>query len=177
MISDPLLTTHMLRRKGRSVGKKQMTTISTHHRALIAVFASGEEAIRAHSALLGSGIDLSDVAISADLTSDGIAAEAPGQAYENQGTAQNLWQLMKDGADINRDTEEARLLADVERGSVVLTVDPLRDSKRALVLSVLAEQSPVAIRGVRLRRTMCSWVRNKLFADTSLVVGENAQKA
>ena len=70
-----------------------MTTISTHHRALIAVFASEGEAMRAHSALLRSGIDPKDVAISADLTRDGIAAEAPGQAYENQGSAQDLWQL------------------------------------------------------------------------------------
>ena len=126
-----------------------MTTISTHHRALIAVFASEGEAMRAHSALLGSGIDPKDVAISADLTRDGIAAEAPGQAYENQGSAQDLWQLFKCGGDVDRDTEEARVLADVERGSVVLTVHPLARSKRAVVVHMLKEHRAVAIRGVR----------------------------
>jgi hypothetical protein len=126
-----------------------MTTTSTHHRALIAVFASEEEAIRARSALVGNGIDPNDVAISIDLTRDGIAAEAPGQAYENQGGAQDLGQLLKCGVDIDPDTEEARVLADVERGSVVLTVDPLARSKRAVVVYILKEHSAVAIRGVR----------------------------
>jgi hypothetical protein len=126
-----------------------MTTISTHCRALIAVFGSEEEAIRAHSALVGNGIDPNDVAISIDLTRDGIAAEAPGQAYENQGEPHNLWQLFKSAADVDPDGEAARVIADVERGSVVLTLDPLRPSKRAIVGHILKERRPVAIRGVR----------------------------
>jgi hypothetical protein len=126
-----------------------MTTISTHHRALIAVFSSEEEAVLALFALVANGIDPNDVAISIDLTRDGIAAEAPGQAYENQGGARDLWQLFKFGLDVDPDTEQARVLADVERGSVVLTVDPLARSKRAVIVYILKEHRAVAVRGIR----------------------------
>jgi len=126
-----------------------MTTISKHHRVLIAVFTLEEEAIRAHSALMVNGIDPNDVAISIDLTRDGIAAEAPGQAYENHGGAQRLWQLFTGGVDVDADAQDAHFLADVQRGSVVLTVDPLARSKRAVVIYILKEHGAVAIRGLR----------------------------
>ena len=135
-------------------GQEAMATINTHHRALIGVFASEEEAIRAQSALVRNGIHPNAVAISIDLTRDGIAAEAPGQAYENQGGTQDLWQLLRRGVDVDPDTEEARVLADVERGSVVLTVDRLAASERAAVLFTLKEYKALAIRGVHPSATL-----------------------
>src|SRR5688500_3242982 len=103
------------------------------HRALTAVFASPDEARRAHSALLGKGLDRREIAISIDFTRDGVAAEAPGQTYVNQGDARHLWRLFKWGIDFGADAEQARILADVQRGSVVLTVDALARSNRAVV--------------------------------------------
>lgn len=128
-----------------------MATIRAHYRSLFAVFASEEEAMRARSALLENAVDPNDIAISIDLTRDGIAAEAPGQAYENQGGAQSLWQLFKHGVDVDPDKEEARVLADIERGTVVLTVDPVPRSKGAIVVYILKEHGAVAMRELRLR--------------------------
>ena len=133
-----------------------MTTIRMRHRALTAVFASPDEASRAHSALLGNGIDRREVAISIDFTRDGVAAEAPGKTYVNHGDTTHLWRLFKWGIDFGADAEEARVLADVQRGSVVLTVDPLARSNRAVVMGVLKEHRALAIWG-RWRPSISVW--------------------
>jgi hypothetical protein len=116
---------------------------------LIAVFASEAEAIRAKAALVRAGIDENSLAISTDLTRDGIAAEAPGQAYENQGSmpAAGLRRLLKSGfkTDVDADSAEARVIAAVERGSVVLTAGPLRHSDVGAVAGILKKHSAVAI--------------------------------
>src|SRR6476620_7204528 len=97
-----------------------------HNHSVIAVFSSQAEAVNAHHGLVIGGVREDRIAISADLTSDGIAAEAPGQAYENQGPEPGLRSLIESAftSDVDTDTAQARLLADVERGSVVLTVGP-----------------------------------------------------
>ncbi len=51
---------------------------------MVGVFNSPALAEKAREELAASGIDESSIALSADLTSDGIAAEAPGESYENQ---------------------------------------------------------------------------------------------
>jgi hypothetical protein len=51
---------------------------------VIGVFASPAAAEDARGALLRAGVPESRIALSAGLTEDGIAAEAPGQSYENQ---------------------------------------------------------------------------------------------
>jgi hypothetical protein len=51
---------------------------------LVAVFHSASSAEDAQSALLEHGIARHRVSLSADMTSDPIAGEAPGQSYENQ---------------------------------------------------------------------------------------------
>lgn len=124
-----------------------MTTISMRHHALTAVFASSDEASRAHSALLEKGIDPREVATSIDFTQDGVAAEAPGQAYANQGDAPHSWRLFKWGIDFGVDADEARILGAVQRGSVVLTVDPVARSNRAIVMCILKEHRALAIWG------------------------------
>ena len=93
--------------------------------SLIAVFPGEAEAAAARQALVSSGVDLSHIAVSANMN-DGISGEAPGQAYENQadvsgggliGMVKSAFTSAKDS-----DTADAKRMADVQRGSVVLTV-------------------------------------------------------
>jgi hypothetical protein len=53
-------------------------------KTVVAVFDSVGAAESARNRLLQAGVPEKRIAVSADLTHDGIAAEAPGQAYENQ---------------------------------------------------------------------------------------------
>ena len=53
-------------------------------KTVVGVFASASAAEEARSVLLRSGVPESRIALSAGLTDDGIAAEVPGQSYENQ---------------------------------------------------------------------------------------------
>jgi hypothetical protein len=96
---------------------------------IIAVFSTQEDALRAQAALVRCGIDPQAIGMSTDFTSDPIAAEAPGEAYEHQGTPglSGLKAALKSGrlAAEDSDTREAKRIATVERGSVALTVGPL----------------------------------------------------
>lgn len=51
---------------------------------VVGIFGSMESAQRAREALLAHGIDEVSVTLSIDLTADGVAAESPGQSFENQ---------------------------------------------------------------------------------------------
>ena len=53
-------------------------------KAVVGVFGNPAAAEHARSVLLDAGVPESRIALSAMLTEDGIAAEAPGQSYENQ---------------------------------------------------------------------------------------------
>ena len=53
-------------------------------KTVVGVFASEAAAEDARGVLLRAGVHESRIALSAGLTADGIAAEAPGQSYENQ---------------------------------------------------------------------------------------------
>jgi hypothetical protein len=53
-------------------------------KTVVGVFASATAAEEARTVLLRSGVPESRIALSAGLTDDGIAAEVPGQSYENQ---------------------------------------------------------------------------------------------
>ena len=50
----------------------------------VGIFRSRDDAERARRALLATGVNEEQMRMSAPLTADGIAAEAPGQSYENQ---------------------------------------------------------------------------------------------
>lgn len=56
----------------------------TRNTVMTGVFASAGEAQQARSRLLEAGITENRIAISTDLTADGVAAEFPGQTYSNQ---------------------------------------------------------------------------------------------
>ena len=51
---------------------------------VVGIFASAAAAEEARGALLRAGVPENRIALSATLTDDGIAAEAPGQSFENQ---------------------------------------------------------------------------------------------
>jgi hypothetical protein len=51
---------------------------------VVGIFASAAAAEEARRALLDAGMPENRMALSAGLTDDGIAAEAPGQSFENQ---------------------------------------------------------------------------------------------
>ena len=53
-------------------------------KTVVAVFDSRPAAELAKATLLRAGVPENRIAVSAGLTDDGIAAEVPGQAYENQ---------------------------------------------------------------------------------------------
>jgi hypothetical protein len=59
-----------------------MTVLGAH--TVVGVFASPAAAEEARGALLQAGVPGSRIALSAGLTEDAIAAEAPGQSFENQ---------------------------------------------------------------------------------------------
>lgn len=117
---------------------------------LVAVFASSAEAQQARAALLSEGFAEEKLTLSADLTDDGLSAEAPGQAYENQPTrlGAGLRRLMKTGfgSAADDDTADARRMADVQRGSVVLSVGPLERGETERATATLKRYRPVALR-------------------------------
>ena len=53
-------------------------------RTAVGIFGSVSAAEKARAQLLQSGVPAERIALSANLTDDGIAAEAPGQSYEHQ---------------------------------------------------------------------------------------------
>jgi hypothetical protein len=88
-------------------------------RAAIGVFDSAASAEKARAALLRAGVALERVAVSQELTSDAIAAEAPGQSYEHQ---------TRRGSDRpapgeqSSDTDRARYNSAIRTGACVVTV-------------------------------------------------------
>lgn len=54
------------------------------HRIVAAVFASQGAAEQARACLMDAGVAADHIALSANFTADGIAAEAPGQSFSNQ---------------------------------------------------------------------------------------------
>ena len=54
------------------------------HKLMVAVFGSVDAADQAKAHLLEAGVADDRIALSMDLTADGIAAEYPGQSYSNQ---------------------------------------------------------------------------------------------
>jgi hypothetical protein len=119
-------------------------------RTLFVVFASENDAIEARTALERCGIDPSSIAMSVDYSADGISAEAPGQAYQRQGSAvgAGLKAAVESGLRSleDTDTREAKLIEAIESGSVALTIGPLSDRELERVQDVLSER-PVVFAG------------------------------
>jgi hypothetical protein len=81
-------------------------------RTAVGIFESVNAAEKARDELLRSGVSAERIAVSANLTDDDIASEAPGQSYEHQTYTGS------DGADTHR----ARYGDAVRTGACVLSV-------------------------------------------------------
>jgi hypothetical protein len=83
------------------------------------MFGSLESGRQARETLLQAGIADERIALSANLTDDAIAAEVPGQAFENQEYASSDQVRASGGWS---DTEHARYLVEVCSAACVLSV-------------------------------------------------------
>ena len=97
-------------------------------KTVVAVFDSQPAAERAKATLLGAGVPESRIAVSAGLTDDGIAAEVPGQAYENQ------------PGQPARDAEAARFGEAVRSGACVVSVLARSDEETDYVAALLRRE-------------------------------------
>jgi hypothetical protein len=92
---------------------------------VVGVFASPAAAEEARGALLEAGIPESRIALSAMLTGDDIAAEAPGQSYENQ------------PGQPSDESESARYGESVRTGACVLSVFTRSEEEKQYVEQLL----------------------------------------
>jgi hypothetical protein len=105
-------------------------------KTVVAVFDSRPAAEGAKATLLRAGVPESRIAVSAGLTDDGIAAEVPGQAYENQ------------PGQPAREAEAARFSEAVRSGACVVSVLARSDEETDYVAELLRREhaSRTAIR-------------------------------
>jgi hypothetical protein len=97
-------------------------------KTVVAVFDSRPAAEGAKATLLRAGVPESRIAVSAGLTDDGIAAEAPGQAYENQ------------PGQPAREAEAARFSEAVRSGACVVSVLARSDEETDYVAELLRRE-------------------------------------
>jgi len=94
-------------------------------KTVVAVFDSRPAAELAKATLLRAGVPENRIAVSAGLTDDGIAAEVPGQAYENQ------------PGQPARDAQAARFSEAVRSGACVVSVFARSEEERQYVEQLL----------------------------------------
>lgn len=99
-------------------------------RMLVGVFDSVGAAERAKARLTAYGVPAESIAVSGNLTEDGIAAEAPGQSYEHQSFR---------GSD-GPDSDWARYNTAVRTGACLLSVSSESGFDRRRLAEVLLEQ-------------------------------------
>ncbi len=97
-------------------------------KTVVAVFDSRPAAEIAKATLLRAGVPESRIAVSAGLTDDGIAAEVPGQAYENQ------------PGQPATDAEAARFGEAVRSGACVVSVLARSDEETDYVAELLRRE-------------------------------------
>jgi hypothetical protein len=97
-------------------------------KTVVAVFDSRPAAEGAKATLLRAGVPESRIAVSAGLTDDGIAAEVPGQAYENQ------------PGQPAREAEAARFSEAVRSGACVVSVLARSDEETDYVAELLRRE-------------------------------------
>jgi hypothetical protein len=98
-------------------------------KTVVGIFDSVSAAEGAKVALVESGVPTNRIALSANLTEDGIAAEAPGQSYEHQSyrgsDKLSGFDLLRSlfGRKPGTDTDRARYNEAVRSGACIVTVD------------------------------------------------------
>jgi hypothetical protein len=93
------------------------------------VFDSVAAAEQARAILMEAGVPVRRIAVSSDLTADGIAAEAPGQSFENQ-PGQGAGSAVLEGS---REKRAARFGEAVRSGACVLSVHARSAEERLMV--------------------------------------------
>lgn len=97
-------------------------------KTVVAVFDSRPAAEIAKATLLRAGVPESRIALSAGLTDDGIAAEVPGQGYENQ------------PGQPAREAKAARFSEAVRSGACVVSVLARSDEETDYVAALLRRE-------------------------------------
>lgn len=112
---------------------------------LLAVFAGPTEANACRDALIAAGFSEDEVVVSINMTDDGIAAEVPGQAFENQSTRASSAAGSMFGL-TTEDAADAKRMADVQRGGCVLTISIASAADRERAELPLRATKPIALR-------------------------------
>lgn len=94
-------------------------------KTVVGVFASAAAAEEARAVLLDSGVPETRIALSAGLTDDAIAAEVPGQSYENQ------------PGQAAEDSREARQGGRIRSGGCVVSVFTRSEEEKQYVEQML----------------------------------------
>lgn len=111
-----------------------------------AIFRKEEDALRAKDECLTAGIPVERITLSVSETADGIAAEAPGESYENQpGEARadaaegGLIRRIGDwiGGEASHDRQQAKYGEMVRAGVRVLTVDVRSEDEKKRIANIL----------------------------------------
>ncbi|HEX2200369.1 MAG TPA: hypothetical protein VHG88_17345 [Burkholderiales bacterium] len=101
---------------------------------IVGTFPSVEAGQRARDALLAAGIADERIVVSANLTDDGVAAEYPGQSYENQDDRSSDQVRVGGGS---TDTDRARYAEEVRSAACIVSVRVDRGADAAAVSAVL----------------------------------------
>lgn len=110
---------------------------------VIGIYSSIARARLAQEALIVEGMPEERIAISVDLTEDGIAAEAPGQSYVNQPADRGGWFGSRHGSGSNG--REARHMDAVQRGACVVTAEARSPAEAHRIRDIMAWLRPVEV--------------------------------
>ncbi|MGE5523102.1 MAG: hypothetical protein ACM3SS_05250 [Rhodospirillaceae bacterium] len=114
---------------------------------VIGIFSSSARARLAQEALILEGMPEDCVAISIDLTADGIAAEAPGQSYVNQpGQASGGWFGSRATGEAARNSRRAGLADTAQRGACVVTAEARSFAEAERIRDIMAALRPIDMR-------------------------------
>ncbi|HWI12642.1 MAG TPA: hypothetical protein VNT02_00230 [Burkholderiales bacterium] len=112
---------------------------------VIGIYSSSARARLAQEALILEGMPEELIAISIDLTGDGVAAEAPGQSYTNQpGAGESGW--LGSRRTKNGDRKGAGFSDAVQRGTCVVTAEARTSAEVRRVRDIMAALRPLDMR-------------------------------
>jgi hypothetical protein len=113
---------------------------------VIGIYSSTARARLAQEALILEGMPEGCVAISIDLTEDGIAAEAPGQSYANQpGQRETSWSGSRGGGASQNGWHESYCDA-AQSGTCVVTADARSPAEAHRARDIMASLRPINMR-------------------------------
>lgn len=112
---------------------------------IIGIYSSMARARLAVEALVDEGVPEERVALSVDLTQDGIAAEAPGQSYVNQPSDRGGW-FGSAAAERRREARPSGPGDSLHRGACVVTADARSADEAERARRIMAWLRPLDVR-------------------------------